>query len=430
MNKTFAALLALLATPAFAQTDDAAIALSPSLAFMPPQALVADVLTQDPGVRRAGAMLTAAQAESKARDAGPHEFTLHGGYTSRDVQMAGRFDEWNTGISRGIRLPGKAEADRKIGGLGVDVAENGFGDARHQAAITLKNLWIAWVIAESDAQQSAEDVASYERQLSAIERSRKAGQTAQLHVEQAQAALAQARMQAAQAVQAQLDAKMTLQRSFPNLALPAAPPAMPEPQPLPGTWDDWRAAVLEDNHEIKMARSEADKRDWMARRARMDRFADPTLDLRTFKERGGQETGIGIGFSIPLGGALRAANAEQASAEASAASVAAHKVLRDVEIVADRDLIQARQGLEAWRQAQGAAAASAAMTARMGRAFELGDQGLTDLLIARRQDMEVRRTEIRARGAAHAAILQLLIDAHEIWGLKDEHHGTEPGAGR
>ena len=426
MTRILAALLlALSLSPAIAQAPN-----SPSLSFMPPEELAKDVLTQDPGVRRAGAMLNAAQAEATARDAGPHEFTLHGGYTTRDTRLEGRFDEWSAGISRGIRLPGKAEADRKIGSLGVDVAENGFGDARHQAAITLKNLWIAWLIAESDVQQSAADVAGYERQLSAIERARQVGQSARLQVEQAGAALAQARMQAAQAVQAQLDAKMTLQRSFPTLALPASPPAMPAPQALPGSWDDWRAAVLEDNHEIKMARSEADKRDWMARRARLDRFADPTLDLRTFQERGGHETGIGIGFSIPIGGAMRTATADQASAEAAAAMVAAHKVLRDVEIVADRDVIQARQGLEAWRQAQSAAATSATMTARMQRAFELGDQSLSELLIARRQDTEIRRTEARARGAAHAAILQLLIDAHEIWGLKDEHHGapmTVPG---
>jgi cobalt-zinc-cadmium efflux system outer membrane protein len=424
MTKTLSALfLTLSLSSAMAQPPS-----SPSLTFMPPEELAKDVLAQDPGVRRAGAMLNAAQAEAQARDAGPHEFTLHGGYTSRDVRYEGRFNEWNAGISRGIRLPGKAEADHKIGGFGVDVAENGFGDARHQAAIELKNLWIAWLIAESDVQQSAADVAGYERQLGAIERSRQTGQTARLQVEQAEAALAQARMQAAQATQAQLNAKMTLQRSFPTLVLPAAPPAMPEPQALPGSWDDWRAAVLEDNHEIKMARSEADKRDWMARRARMDRFADPTLDLRTFQERGSRETGIGIGFSIPIGGDLRQATADQASAEAVAASVAAHKALRDVEIVADRDVIQARQGLEAWRQAQAAAVTSAAMTARMQRAFELGDQSLSELLIARRQDTDIRRTEARARGAAHAAILQLLIDAHEIWGLKDEHHGAEAAA--
>ncbi|MEY4706581.1 MAG: hypothetical protein RJB58_304 [Pseudomonadota bacterium] len=418
MKMIFPALLfALTITPAFAQVS------SPSLSFMPPEGLVIDVLAQDPLVREAGAKLNAAQAEARARDAGPHEFTLHGGYTSRDVKLAGRFDEWSTGISRGIRLPGKAEADRKIGGFGISAAENGFGDARHQSAINLKNLWISWLVAESDVRQADADVVSYERQLAAIERSRQLGQSARLQVEQAEAALAQARMQSAQAVQAQLDARMTLQRNFPSLALPASPPAMPEPAPLPGSWEDWRAAVLEDNHEIKMARSEADRRDWMARRARMDRFADPTLDLRTFQERGGQETGIGIGFSIPLGGALRQANSDQTSAEAVAASVNAHKVLRDVEIVADRDVIQARQGLEAWRQANAAATASTAMLARMNRAFELGDQGLGELLVARRQDYDVRRTEARARAAAHAAILQLLIDTHRIWGLGDEKHG-------
>lgn len=142
--------------------------------------------------------------------------------------------------------------------------------------------------------------------------------------------------------------------------------------------------------------------------------------LADLQERGGHETGFGIGFSMPIGGALRSATADQASAEASAAAVAARKALRDVEIVADRDVILARQGLEAWRQSQAAAKASAQMVARMQRAVALGDQALTDLLIAQRQDFDVRRTEMRARGAAHGAILQLMIDAHRIWSLGDE----------
>lgn len=412
-------LIALAITPAWAQRPSPGSSF-PSLAFMPPEELMTDVLAQDPGVRRAGAMLTAAQAEARGREAGPHEFTLHSAYVTRTSNLEGRLDEWTAGVSRGIRLPGKAEADRKIGSFGIAAAENGFGDARHQAASALKALWIAWLIAEADVRQTTADVTSFERQLAAIERSRKLGQSAKLQVEQAEAALAQARMQSAQAVQVKLDTRMTLQRSFPTLALPAAPPVMPEPQPPAGSWEDWRAAVLEDNHEVKMARSEADRRDWMARRARMDRYADPTFDLRTFQERGGHETGFGIGFSIPIGGALRQANADQMGAEATAASVAAHKALRDVEIVADRDVIQARQGLEAWRQAQAAATTGTAMLARMQRAFELGDQGLSELLIARRQDFDVRRTETRARAAAHAAILQLLIDSHSIWGLGDE----------
>jgi len=418
----FASVLLLLPHAVVAQSAAVSHAdiVSPSLSFMPPHDMVDRVMNEEPGVLRAGALLKSAHAEARAREAGPHEFTAHGEYLSRATNIEGRLDEWTVGVSRGIRLPGKAEADSKIGEFTVAVAENSFGDARHQAATSLKTLWLAWVVAEAEAKLADSEVEGYQRQLQATDRSRQLGQVATLQVEQVQASLAQAQAQAAQAAQTRLDAKMTPQRSFPGLVLPATPPAIPEPAPPPGDWSEWRAAVLDDNHEIKMARSEADRRSWLAQRASMDRFADPTLDLRTFQERSGHETGFGIGFSMPIGGALRSATADQAAAEAAAASVTAHRVLRDVEIVADRDVIQARQGLSAWQQSQAAAAASRQMLTRMRRAYELGDTGLTDLLIAERQDFDVRRLELRARAGAHSAILQLMIDAHRIWSLGDE----------
>ena len=395
------------------------IVLLPSLAFMPSHDAIDRLMADEPGVLHARALLQSAQAQARARNAGPHEFTLHGEYVTRATNLEGRLDEWTAGVSRGIRLPGKADADEKIGAFGIAAAENGFGDARHQAATLLKTLWLEWVVAEATASLAVRVVDGYEKQLKATERGRQLGQTASLQVEQVQASLSLAQAQSAQALQAKLDARMTLQRTFPSLVLPVAP-AMPEPVAPPGDWDEWRAAVLDDNHEVKMARSEADRREWLARRASMDRFADPTLDLRTFQERSGHETGFGIGFSMPIGGALRSATADQAFAEASAAAIAARKALRDVEIVANRDVILAREGLEAWRQSQAAAKASAQMMSRMQRAVALGDQGLTELLIAQRQDFDVRRAEMRARGIAHGAILQLMIDAHRIWSLGDE----------
>ncbi len=395
------------------------IVLLPSLAFMPPHDAIDRLMADEPGVLHARALLQSAQAQARARNAGPHEFTLHGEYVTRATNLEGRLDEWTAGVSRGVRLPGKADADEKIGAFGIAAAENGFGDARHQAATLLKTLWLEWVVAEATASLAVSEVDGYEKQLKATERGRQLGQTASLQVEQVQASLSLAQAQSAQALQAKLDARMTLQRTFPSLVLPTAP-AMPEPVAPPGDWDEWRAAVLDDNHEVKMARSEADRREWLARRASMDRFADPTLDLRTFQERSGHETGFGVGFSMPIGGALRSATADQAFAEASAAAIAARKALRDVEIVANRDVILAREGLEAWRQSQAATKASAQMMSRMQRAVALGDQSLTELLIAQRQDFDVRRTETHARGAAHGAILQLMIDAHRIWSLGDE----------
>jgi len=393
---------------------------SPSLDLMPPHDMVDRIMAEDPDVLQARARVQAAEAEARARTAGPHEFTLRGEYVSRATNIEGRLNEWSIGVARGFRLPGKANADERIGASGVAVAENGFGDARHETATLLKTLYIEWVVAETEATFAAGEVAGYERQLAATMRSRELGQSAILQVEQVQAALAQARALAAQAIQVQQSSKVSLQRTFPGLVLPVRLQPMPDPVPPPGAWAEWRAAVLDDNHEIKMARSEAEHRDWLAKRAAMDRFADPMLELRTFQERSGHETGIGFGFSMPIGGALRSATADRAAAEASAAGIAARKALRDVEIAADRDVIAAQQGLAGWQQTRLAADSSRQMLARMQRAVELGEMGLTELLLAQRQDFEVRRTELRARASAHSAVLQLMIDAHRIWSLGDE----------
>lgn len=393
---------------------------SPSLDFMPPHDMVDRIMAEDPDVLQARARVQAAQAEARARAVGPHEFTLRGEYVTRGAGLEGRFDEWSFGVARGFRLPGKAAADDRIGASGIAVAENGFGDARHQTATLLKTLYIEWLVAETELVLAEDEVKGYARQLAATTRSRELGQAATLQVEQVEAALAQARALAAQAAQAQLSSKVSLQRTFPSLVLPLRLEPMPDPEPPPGSWEEWREAVLEDNHEIKMARSEAERREWLAKRASLDRFADPTLELRTFQERSGRETGFGLGFSIPIGGALRSAHADQASAEASAALIAARKALRDVEIAADRDVIAAQQGLAGWRQSRAAAQSSGQMLARMQRAVELGDQGLTELLLAQRQDFEMRRNELRARATAHSAVLQLMIDAHRVWSLGDE----------
>lgn len=393
---------------------------SSSLDFMPPREMIDRIMAEDPDVLQARAKVQAAEAEARARAAGPHEFTLRGEYVSRATNIEGRLNEWTVGVARGFRLPGKADADNRIGASGVAVAENGFGDARHETAILLKTLYIEWVVAETEAELAEEDVKGYERQLAATARSRELGQSAILQVEQVQAALAQARALAAQTLQTKLGARVSLQRTFPSLVLPLRLQPMPDPQPPPGAWEEWRAAVLDDNHEIKMARSEEERREWLAKRARLDRFADPTLELRTFQDRSGHETGFGLGFSMPIGGALRSAHADQAAAEASAASIAARKTLRDVEIAADRDIIAAQQGLVGWRHSRDAADSSRQMLVRMQRGVELGELGLTELLLAQRQDFEVRRTELRARAAAHSAVLQLMIDAHRIWSLGDE----------
>ena len=112
---------AVMAQPATKSTH-AEIVLLPSLAFMPPHDAIDRLMADEPGVLHARALLQSAQAQARARNAGPHEFTLHGEYVTRATNLEGRLDEWTAGVSRGIRLPGKADADEKIGAFGIEAS--------------------------------------------------------------------------------------------------------------------------------------------------------------------------------------------------------------------------------------------------------------------------------------------------------------------
>jgi cobalt-zinc-cadmium efflux system outer membrane protein len=390
--------------------------------YLPPEELIREALDTHPDVLQAKARVQSASAIADARRAGPHEFLLNGEYVSRDARTDGQFHEWSAGVSRAFRLPGKANADRQIGDLGIDVADNGYEDARHQVALALKNYWLEWLAAEADYEIADAEVQSHEAQLSATERKVELGDAAMLEVDLVRAALAQVRMQMAQADRIRQEARASLRHNFPNLALPIAAPELPVPVEVfqEASLDDWRAAVIENSHEIRMAQSEAERQRWLAQRARLDRMADPTLGLRAFQERGGNESGLGFFFSIPVGGRLRNAESDALAAEAVAAELEARKIVRDVELLAEHDIIQVQMGLDGWRQSHTALEASGAALARMTRSVEVGESDLTELLVAQRQDFEVRRAEASARIAAHDAVLQLQIDSHRIWGLGEE----------
>jgi len=147
---------------------------------------------------------------------------------------------------------------------------------------------------------------------------------------------------------------------------------------------------------------------------------DPTLGLRTFNERVGEETGFGLTLSVPLGVARRSATADRQAAEAAAAEARWARMVREVGRIAETDVIAARSGLAAWKEAATAAQATEVSGGRIQRAYELGERDLADLLVARRQTFEAQRQELAARARANAALLKLALDAHELW-LQEDH---------
>nr|WP_253201070.1 TolC family protein [Sphingomonas quercus] len=391
------------AAPVLAQSD------------LPPEPLVEQVLELYPGTLAADADVAAARAEGRALATGAHEVTLTGTVSRRSVENDRRFAEYDGTLSRAFRLPGKARLDRQAGALGVEIAQNLAEDARHQAALTLAQLWYDWVRAGEQHRNAEALVANQDAAAAAVRRRVALRDAAPLDLEQALSAVAAARVQVADALAERERARALLAGTFAELALPAEPPRPATPaEPAEGL-DQLRDWAVERSHDITAAARTADQKAVLASRARLDRIADPSVGVRVFSERGGEEQGAGLYASIPFGGGHRRALADQASAQASAATAQSSLTRRKVEAEAAADLAETRARLSAWAASREAVARAEASARLSARGQDLGEIDLADRLYAERQANDARRLEIEARVNADLAILKLRIDAHSLW---------------
>ena len=393
----------LLATPATAQT------------YLPDAAAVEQALAGHPAVVAGKAQADAARAEARAMAAGPHEFVASASVHSRRIDREGDYADYDASLTRAVRLPGKAALDRKAGDAGVRFADNMAEDARHQAAVSLNDGWWDWVVAAAERTVLDQATGTLEAATTAVKRRLALRDAAALEADQADAALALARSAARTAAGREAAARAGLAAQFPGLALPAQAPMPPNPQ-LPGE----SLAVLGEqvvarSHEIDAAAAQADQAGLLAERSRRDRLADPSIGIRGFSERSGAERGVGLLFSVPLGGGHRRALADQARAQAVAAEAQAMAVRHDIAAIAGRDVANANAAYAAWLEADQAARFSASAAARAERGYALGGLDLSDRLYAQRLAQEAALAEVVARAEAWRAITRLRIDSHTLW---------------
>lgn len=389
---------------------------------LPPAEQVNQALNRHPTVEAATERVAAARAHSGMLARGPHEVTLSGSYVRRNVEGFGGRDEFDATVTRAFRLPGKASLDREAGALEVEVAENRMEDARHQTALILSGLWYDWLTAGSQYRNDGDTVSGLEQALVALRRRVALRDASELDLDQASAALAQARAQAAASRAAKEQTRVTLAATFPDLPLPVEPPELAIPDLAPQGLERMRDLVIERSHEIRAADREAQRLGVVSQRVRADRIADPSFGIRVFSEQGGLEKGAGVVASIPLGGGYRRGAADQAAAEANAARLELANIQRNIGAVADSDLSNSRTRFEAWRSAEASARSSLDAVRRTERGYQLGQIDLAELLYARRQANDARRYEIDARSQADRALLKLQIDSHSIW-TPDEEKG-------
>ncbi|MDR0274001.1 MAG: TolC family protein [Burkholderiaceae bacterium] len=397
--------------------------LAPAQAFLPAPERVRAAIEEQPEVRAADAALTQAREDARALAAGPHETQLSVAPLRRRVNDPGShasYNEWEVSLSRTLRLPGKAALDEESGARAVAAAGFRQGGARHEAARGLLAAWMGWLRAEgvAAAAQARHDSLAHERAI--LARRLELGDAAQREVDQLDAAIASTQAERQQTLADAQAQRLMLASGFPQVPVPAQAPVLPAPAPLQGIPADWMARIAAHDHELAAMEETAARHQALARRAEAERKPDPTVSLRTFSERGGMERGVGVVFTIPLGGARRDAEARSQLAAAEAARSQAEALRRDATRQARLAVTQAQLTLSLWQAARSARDAHAASLARQRRAWELGEIGLAERLQAERLAADAALAELRARADAHESLLRVLVDGHALWDWEQE----------
>lgn len=408
--------LLLLGLLALAETAWAIEPMNP-LGLLPTE-VARPLLAQDPGVAAARAGLDVAQQEAGILDKSTYEWTAKLGSQRRSVQGGPRYGEWNIGIERPIRLPGKAAADRRHGKATIEESEAAYGEALHEAARELLALWVDWLVAERAYELTASNQQSVQESLAAVEKRVRAGDASKLDLNVARAELAEQRRMNNEARTQAAVAWSRLSTRFPGINRQITP--FPVAAPLGGDLAFWRERILAQSDELKIVETHLQKAEALADRARAEKIPDPTLGLYSASEIDGRERISGFTISIPIPGGARDSRRDKAIAEVEVLrqEVALRKRQLETEIASA--VAMAEGAYESLQIANEGAAAMQDNAILMQRAYALGETELQALLLARRQATSAVNNSLQAQAAALKASYGLLLDAHLIWDLEHE----------
>ena len=390
-------------------------------ADLPPAAVAEGILAMQPMVKAAEADVRGAQAEQSRLKAGGYEYGVKVMGQRRNVAGGPNYSEWNATLERGLRLPGKAGLDQRIGEQGVLEATERVADARHEAGRQLLSMWYATRQATLEAGLWRKQVELLTQQKRIVEVRVKRGDGTQLEQLQAEAALSQAMSMSAVAEAKERAALAELQARFPGLPAPDDSQAAP-PKP-DGTETTWLDLMLAHNHELLAIQRAAEKARLQAQRAEADRVPDPTVGLYVANEQGGNDRIVGLSLAVPLPGEARRSQARVQLAKAEAMSEMEAATRRRLMATSAGNWQRATAGVDSWQRLDEAARAVVRHADLARRANELGELGLSDALLARRAALDAELAAGQARLSANEAVARLMLDAHQLWFTSgdDEH---------
>lgn len=390
---------------------------------LPPTDRVMAALEATPEVAGARAGLGLGAAESALLRRGDYEFQVNTTLNRRRVaDTAQRYNEWAVGLERSLRLPAKARLDAALGQQAMTVAQEGYGDALHEAGRMLLARWFAWLRARQQVARLDEQSAVFAEIRTSVAKRLRAGDASVLDLTQAEAAFATVAAAIARARNDEALRRTELEQHYPGLPMTPIEP-LPAPAAVAGSMAVWRERVFAHNHELARARAEGERARLALKRSEADRVPDPAVGVHYGSERGGAERLVGLSFSLPLPGAQRGYRVDRALAENRMASERERAMQVRLETQARVNFEDARGSYASWQAAQQAADSLRTQARKLARAQALGEAGIAEVLLARRQYLEAALSADQARGDAWEARYRLLLDAHELWPfqLEAEH---------
>jgi outer membrane protein TolC len=247
----------------------------------------------------------------------------------------------------------------------------------------------------------------------------RAGDAAALERMQADTELGRAAVQLEQARLLLRQALAQLTANYPALPLPTLPELaqLPEPPALPAGHLAQRAAITQDNHELELAEEESTWFRLKAERAASERMPDPTLTLRSTRERGGQERTLGLMLSIALPGGARTAEQGAAVVRAEMARERVSQVRTKVALAAEKVVSEQEAAFTMWAQLRELAAQQARQAELMDKAYQAGEGSISDVLQSRRLAQDAALAALAGRIQALAAQARVQLDAHALWSI-------------
>jgi outer membrane protein TolC len=391
---------------------------APTVTGLLPTELARPLLEKDPRVAAARAGLAVAREESNILERSPYEWTAKAFGQRRSIDTGAQYREWNVGVERAIRLPGKGAADRNMGQATIEESEARYGEAMHESAKDLMSLWIDWLASERGRELAAANFQAVQDNVMAVDKRRRAGDASSLDLNLANAELADQKRQNNDAQTQAAAAWARISVRFPGIQPLRV--ALPSPLLIAEDASQWRDRIMTESDVLKLAQTQLRIAQAQADHARASLTADPTLGVYSTSEVGGRERLMGVSISIPLVGGLRDARSAKALAAVDVARQAVELTQRELETELATAFVTARGLYESLQMANEGARSMQDNAKLVQRAYALGEGDLQSLWLARRQSTAAENSALQAQVSALKVFYGLLTDAHFIWDLEHD----------